>query len=105
MTTPWIATPGGDVVFMQQPRAFQWLLGVTFPAAADPTSQGSIRRLWDRRLWDLRYRPSGKELPPQEIKLPPTFQTIMGPSAAVELGFQMWCPGPSFWIVGGRLTG
>ncbi|CAK9055909.1 unnamed protein product [Durusdinium trenchii] len=26
----------------------------------------------------LRYRPSGKELPPQEIKLPPTFQTIMG---------------------------
>ena len=29
-------------------------------------------------LHDLRYRPSGKDLPPQEIKLPPTFQTIVG---------------------------
>ncbi|CAK9092144.1 von Willebrand factor A domain-containing protein 5A (Breast cancer suppressor candidate 1) (BCSC-1) (Loss of heterozygosity 11 chromosomal region 2 gene A protein), partial [Durusdinium trenchii] len=41
-------------------------------------------------VYTFEYRPSGKELPPQEIKLPPTFQTIMGPSAAVELGFQMW---------------
>jgi len=29
-------------------------------------------------LMHRRYRPSGKDLPPQEIKLPPTFQTIIG---------------------------
>lgn len=29
-------------------------------------------------VYTFEYRPSGKELPPQEIKLPPTFQTIMG---------------------------
>eukprot|EP00434_Breviolum_minutum_P035120 symbB.v1.2.031089.t2/scaffold3571.1/size58269/2 len=29
-------------------------------------------------VYTFEYRPSGKDLPPQEIKLPPTFQTIVG---------------------------
>ncbi|CAL1135812.1 unnamed protein product [Cladocopium goreaui] len=29
-------------------------------------------------VYTFEYRPSGKDLPPQEIKLPPTFQTIIG---------------------------
>ena len=39
-----------------------------------------------------RYRPSGQDLPPQEIKLPPTFQTILGASLRlIEVKFVAGC--------------
>ena len=44
--------------------------------STDPGTDSLIAFRWT--LHGFRYRPSGKDLPPQEIKLPPTFQTIVG---------------------------